>query len=667
MTRKPDYDPKDLEEIRDLMEDKAIIKVFHNCKFDVHMIEKLKIKVKGRWEDTSFVARICNNLEDDFKLKNLAWRLFDYPKDDMDQLKEWVKKLRSKAQKKGWNIGENIESDYWLCQHVDELMPELSAVDREEIRASVGVYCVGDTFRTMLLWNHFQEELEDEHFRGTYESELKLLRGAVMAMERRGMAISKKRVKEMRKFCRNNAKKHLKILREMAAKKGNHDFNPNSPQQLAKILYSDRPKGFGLESIIQTKSGQDSTNWKALRPYQEHPFVRELLMFRSMDKAVNMFFDVYRDMMRPDDISIRNSINNYGFEADDSEVYDVQVLHPSLNQCGTVTGRFSCNDPNLQQVANPESSPRGTDIQARYPFIPRPGYTLYMSDYAQMELRAFADIANVPGMLDTIARGEDLNNHNTNTAWGGKDNPAALEAAAHALELGHDAPTRDEIQAVWDELGWSKKKAAYGMRSHDALLLADEWLAGFDYDIVNAEKSILKSQSRQRGKTVMFVKMYGGGAEAVTDLLFCTVEEAKRFMKQFDRRFPEIVEYIDALSSYAAKKGYIINRYGRKLQVDPRFSYRAVNYMIQSTCADLMKDGIRKCHSFFKREGIDAHVLMTVHDELICEIRNGDDRKAVLREIIRCMEDHEGRLGVPMKVEMKKARDNWSQKENVSL
>jgi len=399
----------------------------------------------------------------------------------------------------------------------------------------------------------------------------------------------------------------------------------------------------------------ESTDWKALRPYADHPFVREVLAYRSSVKAADTFFQKYTDMMRPDLIS-----NPLGDPFDDTH-----VLHPSLNQCGTVTGRFSCNNPNLQQVANSDTSARGTDpIQARAPFGPRPGYLWYLCDFAQMELRVFADIADVPSMLEAIFAGRDLNTENANRAWGGKGNQYALEAASYALELGHDEPTKQEIKDVWKTYGW---KPSYGGRSKAAYETADEWLACFDYDIVKAEKSIGKSGTRGRSKCVTFCKIYGGGPDAVVDLLYCTSAEAKAYWKQYDRAFPEINAYIRAASEHAENNGYIINKYGRKLRIDPRFSYRAVNYMIQGTCADLMKEGIRKCHEFLQETGIDGHVLMTIHDELIFEIREGHNYKWILRELMRLMSDHEGRLRVPMPVEMKRCRLRWDQKESVDL
>jgi DNA polymerase I-like protein with 3'-5' exonuclease and polymerase domains len=490
----------------------------------------------------------------------------------------------------------------------------------------------------------------------------------VMAMEDRGVHISKKRTEEQRNGCIKKATHHMAIMQRMVDKQGfktyskptktgkrkELPFKPGSPAQLARLLYGpEEENGFDLECSRYTEKGGDSTDWKALRPHQEHPFVRELMMWRSSDKAIDTFFGKYLSMMRRDPLSPNHP--------------DSYVLHCSLNQCGTGTGRFSSNDPNLQQVANPESSPRGTDVHAREPFGPRPGYFWYTPDYAQMELRCLADVGQIQGLLEIINSGEDPNNALTNKAWGGKGNPAGLEAMAHALELGHDYPAHDKIVEAWKVLGWNADKAQYGMRSSLALNVADQWLAMHDYDIVVAEKAIGKKQSRQRGKTVMFTNMYGGGADAVVDILFCTKKEALKAMKDISRAFPDIGKFMRELSGQAAEDGYIINKYDRKLRVDPRFAYRAVNYMIQSTCADLMKRGIQRCHDFLRSTGLDAHVLLTIHDELIFEIRKEHAYKSVLREISRIMSDTEGRLAVPMPVEMQKCRYSWEKKEPVDL
>ncbi len=641
LTREVYYNPTEIDELRKVLEDPDIAKVFHNAKFDLQMIAKMGIEVKGRVEDTSFASRVCDTQEMSYALKPLAAKYCGFPLDDEKELKDVVRKCRLVAKKKGWAIHSETAADYWIVQHAKTLGVSLERDDYCE------TYCQGDVIRTAVLWNMYSDILDsDPLYRQTYERELVLLR-IVMEMEARGMSLSRRRTLHELKQSQTKAEKYLAQIRQYVE---DPSFNPNSPKQLIKILYGPTSEGgLGLKVLKRAAGGSPSTDWMALREHADNDFVRMLTAYRSNDKAIDTFFQKYADMMRPCPISNPDGSG------------DTHVLHPSLNQCGTVTGRFSCNNPNLQQVANSNTSARGSDpIQARAPFGPRPGYVWYPADFAQMELRVFADLADVPSMLEAIFAGRDLNTENANRAWGGKGNPYALEAAAYSLELGHYQPSKPEVMKAWDLIGWDDAKARHGVRSTLALQTAEDWLAAYDYDIVRAEKSLDKSGTRGRSKIVTFAKIYGGGPSAVVDLLYCTFEEAQAYWKQYDRAFPEIRDYIKSRSRRAELDGYIVTRYGRKSRIDPNFSYRAVNYEVQGTCADLMKEGIRKVSDYFKKTALDAHLIIPIHDELIPEIRIGHDYRWLLRETCRLMSDHEGRLRVPMPVEMKKVREQWS-------
>lgn len=660
MTRKVNPPSKDLTKIQKWMGDTDVRKILFNAKFDITNMNQFGVETKGRLEDVSFAARIFNTQEFNNDLKSLCLRFFGLAPDDQDTLKKTVNKLRSRARKKDWKLAEDVEADYWLCQHVDELMPELPKSERDKIRESLKEYCVSDVIRTMLLWKMYEEEINnDPYHKETYEREMRLL-PVVMEMEERGMALSAERLKTERDNAKATAEKSLREIQRMATEKGYKNFNPGSPKQLVEILYSPEPKGFGLEPHGTTDTGKPSTNWEALAHHVNHPFVQNLSTWKSSSKSLSTFFDKYEETMRP-----CKYVDNF-FEEPDS--LNTWALHPSLNQCGTKTLRFSCNNPNLQQVANSDTSARGTNpIQARAPFGPRPGYRWYMFDFAQMELRVFADIASVPSMLDAIFSGRDLNTENANRAWGGKNNPYACEAAAYALELGHLSPSKKEVRQAWEELGWNEDRAIKGVKSTLALQVADDWLSKFKYDIVAAEKSLGKSGTRGRSKCVTFCKIYGGGPEAVIPLLYCTAEEAKAYWRQYDEAFPEINYHIRNQSQRAKRDGFIINKYNVKLRVEPQYAYRAVNYEIQGTCAILMKEGILKTHKFLKDNQIDGHQIITIHDELVFEIHEQYSYKWILREIARLMEDHEGRLRVPMPVECKRADLRWDVKTEVKL
>jgi DNA polymerase I-like protein with 3'-5' exonuclease and polymerase domains len=702
-TRKVHYDETDLVELQVVL-DMAEKVVFHNAKYDLQMLGKVGLRVPlEKVEDTSFVARVCSTDEMSYGLKPLAIKYLGIPDDDQKALAEVVEKLRRLARKRGWNLAQDRAADYWLLQYAEELgLNPGTTVDTTDgfgrLDELCRIYCLRDTERTWKLWEFYNElmdnerviyarrgrdrgngqgreilELGKETWRRAYSLEKELLE-VVMAMEQRGMHISRSRAEHQHSLALERRSYHLGRLREMT---GNPEFNPASPIQLAAYLYSPPPAGLGLR--VMKLSGADnrgfvkprkdgkppspSTDYTALRQHLGHPFVQELVLFRNADKSICSFFAKYLNLMRPDPLSLEAK-----FPGKDVGCSDDYVIYGSLNQCGTVTGRFSSSDPNLQNLPNPESSRKGTDIHGRDPFGPRPGYNWYCVDFAQMELRVFADCAQVPGILEQIKEGKDPNNFITNRAWGGKGNPAALQAAADSLELGSHEPTNTKIQAAWDELGWSPGMSEqYGVRSDQAFSVADQWLEKFSYEIVAAELSIDKKVSRARGKTVVFAEIYGGGPDAVTELLYCSRDEAVRFMASIERPFPEIKRYMEKIIAEVRRTGCIINRYGRRILVNPDFAYKGCNFMIQGSCSDLMKNGLRKCHRYFKELGIDAFIVNTVHDEIVFEIRKEHAYKPILRQICKLMTETDGCLGVPMAVEISVCTETWEKKEKVKL
>lgn len=630
-TREVTPDPTDLKFIQSILGNGNLTKVFHHARFDVRMLSMIGLETVGRIEDTLFAARVCNTLEYTYGLKALARRYAGISLDDEADLKDAVKKGRVTARKLGWLLGGESEQDYWIPRTLD---PENRLCQK---------YCELDVVRTMMLWIMYEDMMEsDPRLRATYDKEMKLWY-VVMRMEERGVRIDRERTLQELEHSQRSAEEHRAAMYQLAG----GEFKEGSSKELVKIIYGK----FGLEVKRRTDKGTPSTDWKALREHADHPFVREMLAYRSAEKSISTFFIKYRDMMLPD------PLNPGGW-----------VLHPGFNQCGTLTGRFSCSDPNLQQVANSNTSARGTDpIQARAPFGPRPGYVWYLGDYSQMELRMFADIADEPFMLKAIAEGRELHTECANKAWGGRGNLNALKAAAYALELGHSEPTKTEVADAWRELGWNHVKAKLGVLSTEAIMVAEEWLKSFDYDIVKAEKSLGKSGTRGRAKCVMYTKIYGGGPKAVADLLYCSEQEAKEFLQQYDMSFPRIKEYMETRSRQAAHDRCVYTRFGRRLDIDPDFCYRAVNYEVQGSGADLVKDSILRTDEYLRGTGLDAHVLMQIHDELIFEVNKKHSYRWLVRGLRDIMEDTGGRFRIEMPVEFKRSDSQWDQKVSVEL
>lgn len=633
-------------------------KVMHNSKFDMRMLLAAGIELKGRVEDTHFAARVCYSDEFAYGLKPLAKQYFQVPDTELQDLRKLVSKLRRRVNdprnahhKPDWQLDEDLEPDYWIVQWAAHLgLPQPENLARK--------YCQQDVVRTYLLWTMYRRQMEqDPLLRAKYEFEMEL-QPTTMRMEARGMHVSRSRCEESRADCERRRDAHLvtikTLLEENLPSCYRDDFNPNSHPQLAPVLFNPPPKGYGLVPLQRTPKGFPSTAGKALLPYGSHPFVREVVAFRGVDKGLDTFFGKYQRVMLPSPIT---------------DHPDFAIVHASLNQPGAKTGRFSSGGGeglNLQQVSNPATS-RGIDpVNARMVFGPPPGYFWYCPDYAQMEPRVFSDVGDIHSMLEVLLAGKNLGKENTNKAWGGRDNPRAIEAAVRSLELRADVPSTSELLETWKRLGWSPEmKHSRGSLQMDQL--AEAWLATFDYDIVAAEDSVGKKALYSRAKSLLFNEIYGGGDDAAAELLYCPVDEARQCRKEFFAPFPEVRKYMKSLSAQAARDGYIITRYDRKLAVPHDASYKAVNYMVQGTCADLMKKAVLRCDRFLRDQRYDAHLVMTIHDEIIFEIHKKHAHIWLLRRLMQLMADHEGRLRVPMPVEMKRVRERWDVKEDVLL
>lgn len=649
-TREVTPNPKDLAYLRKVLSVPERELVLFNRDFDLRMLEMIGIEPTCTTHDVYLKACIWNNLNDikeggiGYGLKAQSEKYCGIPADDQKMLRDAVTRGRRVAKLQGWMIAEGdrygedpAAADYWI--------PHLLTGSTEDEE-----YARNDGTRTYVLDEYYNWQFSNESdgcWQRTYDQIEQKLFPVIYEMVGRGVSISRE-VNEQEKLA--NFHKMEMALANMRHMIGDIDFNPGSPKQLCYYLY----EHYHLTVEKYTDKRSPSTDFEAVQPHINHPFVQQLMAYRSGKKALDTFFEKYDLLMVPD-----------------PTVPGGWCLHPGINQLGAKkTSRFSMNDPNLQQVANAKTHAKANDpIQARGPFGPRPGYVLYLLDFAQQEVRIFADVAQSKPMIEAALSGRDINTENSNRAWGGEGNPFALEACAYALELGSSQPATPQVAVAWKELDWSPGAAASGVTSSRALAAADEWMARHGYDITLAEKSLDKKSSRGRAKMIIFAFVYGGGASAVQKLLGseCTEQQARRFMAQFERFFPEVKQYMRDLSDQARKDGFVITRYGRKLRVDENYAYRAVNYSVQGCAADMMKDSMIRCREYLRRTGADGHIWLTVHDELGFEIRKEHAYKWLLRGIKTLMEDTQGRMRVPMKVEVSRARERWDVKEEVEL
>lgn len=631
-TRKPIVPRRDRRELNDFFQDTSYAKGFFNLKFDLLMLESVGIKVplfvdgERMAEEVSFMSRACNNLEWAHSLKPLAKKYLDYADDDETALHEDVKKCRRIAKKLGWKTATKethgdkpAYADYWLPHMLWKLHPDLmenAGIDKDVCAE----YAIGDVIRTLGLWQMYEEVMQDEGTTEWYGTEMELF-PYVVDMERIGVRIDTERMEEVMADCRET---RADCLERLCDAWGGDNFNPNSPQQVQKMFFGGRPKRF--KPLKTTKAGNPSTDGESLMPYSSDELIRDYFTFKANDKAVNTFFGKYKKLA-----------------TDDGE-----IVHPGFRQWGTKTTRFSCSEPNMQQVSSPESSNSKTReflIDVRQVFIPRKGCVWYAPDYSQLEVIIFAALYNIETMLTAIRNGLNVHTAVTDRIWGGQTE-VAFNAAVEVV-------TAAGIE-VWDDWG-------------GVVPCAEGLMDEFNWKISDMEESLGLKTYRKLSKSATFTKIFGGGPKALMGWIGCTYEEAKVILTDYEKSFPDMIEAMEAIEHEGRVNGYVMTPFGQKLCVDRWASYKIINHTVQASAAGLMKTGMLKCARYLKELDIGGRVAITIHDELIFEFLGRRAPRKVLKKICRMMSDHEGRFSVDTPVDLDMITERWSKKEKIKL
>jgi DNA polymerase-1 len=293
-------------------------------------------------------------------------------------------------------------------------------------------------------------------------------------------------------------------------------------------------------------------------------------------------------------------------------------IHTSLNQTGTVTGRLSSSEPNLQNI------PRISEDQfkIREAFIPSERMRLIVADYAQLEMRLMAHFSGDVKMIEAIKKGTDL----------------------HCL-------TVSEMEGIpYDDVAAAVKAE----KAHKAGKLNRE--------LTEREQELLLK--RQNAKATGFGIIYGiGGPRLAAQLTrttgkFISPQEGNQLIQKWLNVFPGVRKYIEDRKSFVWKTGFVQTIMGRfrrfgdlrgMSKMDAAMCERqAVNAIVQGTAADVAKMAMLKAEHDPELARLGAQLLLQVHDELIFECPDDDETVAAVKNRVKqIMEDP---FGVPLMV-----------------
>jgi DNA polymerase-1 len=166
---------------------------------------------------------------------------------------------------------------------------------------------------------------------------------------------------------------------------------------------------------------------------------------------------------------------------------------------------------------------------------------------------------------------------------------------------------------------------------------------------------------RHLGKSTNFAKNYGATTKALMEQFGFDKKTAEKLNQAYYDAFPKILDYQKVVTDTFMRRGFVKNRYGRRYYLEnKRFVYKMYNYIIQGTCADMLKEKIIEVHqllSFYK-----SRFQMNIHDEMSFEIADGEEFLIpVLKEIM----EHVDWMTVPVVADVEKTTTNWAAKESI--
>ncbi|MFQ1017944.1 DNA polymerase I [Gilliamella sp. BG7] len=525
-----------ITKLKPIFEDPEIKKIAQNAKFDYSVLANYGITVQGIAFDTMIESYVLNSTER-HDMDSMASRYLNYNTITYDEL--------TKVNKKQFTI--------------DEI--ELEKTTK---------YAAEDADITLQLHQKLWPILEKNQKLTKLFTDIEIPLAIVLAeMERTGVLVD---AKQLNKFS-NELSKQLHDTEIQLQLLAGEKFNPASPKQIQTILFDKHQ----LPVLKKTPKGDPSTSEEVLSELsREYELPRMILFHRGLAKLKNTYTDKLPLMISPKD----------------------QRIHTNYNQIGTITGRLSSNDPNLQNI--PVRNEEGRRI--RQAFIAPKGYKIISADYSQIELRIMAHLSQDKSLLDAFSHDKDIHRVTASEILGKTESEVTSEERRRAKAVNFGL--------------------IYGMSAF-----------GLSKQINIARKE----------------------AQFYIDRYFERYPGVQAYMDQIRQQAAE-QGYVETLSGRRLYLPKIISGSG----IERRGAERAaINAPMQGTAADIIKTAMIKVSEWIKSLPVDnIRMVMQVHDELVFEVKEElvEQYKAQIKSIMEnCYQ-----LSIPLKVDVGFG-NNWDE------
>ena len=527
---------KTLEWFKDICASDAT-KIFHNAMYDVCWIRKLGIKINGLVVDTMIAASLIDENRFKYDLNSLSWDYLGFGKSEV----ALVEAAKSR--------GLDPKADLW----------QLPAME-------VGTYAEKDAELTLELWQVFKKEIIHQDVESIFNLETDLF-PCLVDMRFLGVRVDVERAHKLKQ----DLQYQENLLLSQIKKESNIEVQIWAARSIAKVF--DKLK-LPYDRTVKTQAPSFTKNFLQEHP---HPVVKQIAQAREINKAHTTFID---------------TIIKYEHN---------ERIHAEINQIrsdagGTVTGRFSYNNPNLQQLPA-----RNKDLgpMIRSLFLPEEGCHWGCFDYSQQEPRLvvhYAALHKFPTVYDVVEEYE--NDSSTDFHRTVADMAKIPRSQAKVINLG-----------LFYGMGKAKLQAELGVSKDKAAELFDQYHAKVPFvkQLMNAASNRAQERGQIRTRLGRLCRFH--------------LWEPNSFGMH------KAMLHEDALREH----GPGIRR---------AYTYKALNKLIQGSAADMTKKAMLDLY----KEGILAHIQ--IHDELDLSVESDTQAK----KIIEIMENAVS-LEVPNKVD----------------
>ncbi|MGF9741638.1 DNA polymerase [Priestia megaterium] len=516
-----------MEALKPFIESDQLLKVFHNAKYDIHVMKNHNLNLKGFHFDTMIAMSLLNENEPSYALKNLA-------------------------NKYGQYFGyEDSSSTY------EELFGKTGF---ENTPLDVGsIYAAKDGHLTLMFYDFIMEqfermpELKEYYF--DIEKDITLVS---VEMERNGFTVdldyATKYAKEL---------EHDVSMLEVELKRHFGDINVNSPAQLSEVLFDK----LGLHKHFP-KNWKRSTDKNVLKKLSEHHKGCEILLqYRDINKLLNTYV-----------IPLPEKTDRHG------------KLHGQFNQSGTVTGRFSSNNPNLQNLP----------YKARKLIKASEGMVIVGCDFSQIEPRVLAHMSNDEAFKTPYVVGRDLYSEIASQTFK-KPIEECLDGSIYRKYA--------KVILLGVMYGMSPNALAgmLGIPTYEAEQFINDFFATYEgvTNFVKAQNDLADVNGFVR--TMFNRKRRFIGHQQVA-------KAYKAFIKKLEGKYGDVpkdiwgsdMDYNDKMNLWKVAKPY------------GRVNRMSVNAVIQGSAAEIMKIAMIKLYKHCLEKGY--KFIATVHDEVLIEV-----------------------------------------------